>query len=459
MQGSWRNKRMTDDYLVQKKPFNALLVFSLPIIIGNLFQQTYTMADSAIAGRFVGERALAAIGASYSLTNIFICIAIGGGIGASVMISQYFGAKNFVKMKTAIYTALITFLIISILLGAVGFVFSRSIMTVLNTPDDILDMAVVYLDIYFIGLPFLFMYNVLSSIFNALGKSRIPLAFLIFSSLFNILLDWISVTTLQMGIAGVAWATLIAQGISAFLSFLVLMAQLKKTDSHSSAVFAGEELLPMSKIALPSILQQSAVSIGMMLVQSVINGFGSETLAGFSAAMRIESMCVVPMVGIGNALSSYTAQNIGAGRKDRVVQGYHAANGMIIGCAVIICAVLESFHSPMIELFLGKSGTAAALETGNSYLMFMGWFFCLIGFKMAVDGLLRGAGDMKMFTVANLVNLTIRVVLAMALAPRFGIAFVWYAVPIGWFANWAVSFARYRTGKWQSKTVISGPDI
>jgi Na+-driven multidrug efflux pump len=138
----------------------------------------------------------------------------------------------------------------------------------------------------------------------------------------------------------------------------------------------------MSKIALPSILQQSAVSIGMMLVQSVINGFGSETLAGFSAAMRIESMCVVPMVGIGNALSSYTAQNIGAGKKDRVVQGYHAANGMVIGCAVIICAALESFHGPIIELFLGKSGTAAALETGNSYLMFMGWFFCLIGFKM-----------------------------------------------------------------------------
>jgi len=212
----------------------------------------------------------------------------------------------------------------------------------------------------------------------------------------------------------------------------------------------------MSRIALPSILQQSTVSIGMMLVQSVVNGFGSETLAGFSAAMRIESMCIVPMAGIGNALSSYTAQNIGAGRKERVVQGYHAAIGMIIGCAVIICAVLESFHGPIIELFLGKSGTMDALQTGNSYLLFMGWFFCLFGFKMAVDSLLRGAGDMKMFTVANLLNLTIRVVLAMTLAPRFGIAFVWYAVPIGWFANWSVSFARYRTGKWQPKTVING---
>jgi len=447
---------MTDDYLIQKKPLNALLIFSLPIIIGNLFQQTYTMADSAIAGRFVGERALAAIGASYSLTNIFICIAIGGGIGASVIISQYFGAKNFAKMKTAIYTALITFLIISILLGAVGLVFSRNIMALLNTPVDTLNMAVVYLNIYFIGLPFLFMYNILSSIFNALGKSRIPLAFLIFSSLFNILLDWISVTTFQMGIAGVAWATLIAQGISAFLSFLVLIAQLKKIDSHISSIFAKEELLPIAKIAFPSILQQSAVSIGMMLVQSVVNGFGSETLAGFSAAMRIESMCVVPMVGIGNALSSYTAQNIGAGRKERVVQGYHASNEMIIGCAIVICAILESFHRPIIEMFLGKNGTVPALETGNRYLMFMGWFFCLIGFKMAVDGLLRGAGDMIMFTIANLVNLMIRVILAMSLAPRFGIAFVWYAVPIGWFVNWAISFARYRTGKWQIVSPLSG---
>ena len=456
MQSFWSSKRMTDDYLIRKKPFNALLLFSLPIIIGNLFQQTYTMVDSAIAGRFVGERALAAIGASNSLTNIFICIAIGGGIGASVMISRYFGAKNFTRMKTAIHTALIAFLIISILLGAVGLLFSRSIMIVLNTPDDTLDMAVVYLNIYFLGLPFLFMYNVLSSIFNALGKSRIPLAFLIFSSLFNILLDWISVAIFQMGIAGVAWATLIAQGISALLSFAVLKALLEKIGGGSEQAFSKEELLPMSRIALPSILQQSTVSIGMMLVQSVINGFGSETLAGFSAAMRIESMCIVPMAGIGNALSSYTAQNIGAGRKERVVQGYHAATGMIIGCAVIICAVLESFHGPIMELFLGKNGTAAAMRTGNSYLLFMGWFFCLFGFKVTVDGLLRGAGDMKMFTVANLVNLTIRVVLAMTLAPRFGIAFVWFAVPIGWFANWAVSFARYRTGKWQARTVIKG---
>lgn len=446
---------MIDNYLIQKKPFTALLFFSLPMIVGNLFQQIYTMADSAIAGRYVGEQALAAIGASYSLTNIFICIAIGGGIGASVIISQYFGAKNYAKMETSIYTALISFLVISVLLGGFGLLFSRNIMLALNTPEDTLDMAIQYLNIYFIGLPFLFMYNVLSAIFNALGKSKIPLAFLIFSSIFNIVLDWFFVTGFQMGIAGVAWATLLAQGISSLFSFVVLVVQLKRMDNSCHIFFARKDLLPMAKIALPSILQQSVVSIGMMLVQSVVNGFGTEALAGFSAAMRIESMCVVPMTGIGNAVSSFTAQNIGANKKERVVEGYHAANKMVIGCAVVICIMLERFHKPMIEMFLGKEGTTVALSTGNSYLMFMGWFFCLIGFKMTVDGLLRGAGDMKMFTIANLVNLLVRVALAMAFAPILGIAVVWHAVPIGWLANWGISFIRYRTGKWKLKSVIN----
>ena len=196
-----------------------------------------------------------------------------------------------------------------------------------------------------------------------------------------------------------------------------------------------------------------SISIGMMLVQSVVNGFGSEALAGFSAAMRIESICVVPMTGIGNAVSSYTAQNMGARRNDRVILGYHAANKLVAACAVIICVALELFHHPIIRLFLGENGTATAVATGEGFLIFMGWFFCLIGFKMAVDGLLRGAGDMKMFTIANLVNLSIRVILAVTLAPRFGIAWVWYAVPVGWFANWAISYSHYRTGKWKTMRV------
>ena len=440
---------MQNDYLTQKKPLPALFLFALPMMIGNLFQQTYTMADSAIVGRFVGEQALAAVGASYALTNIFICVAIGGGMGASVVVSRYFGAKNYGRMKLAVYTAFLAFLLISAALGGAGLLLGGQIMELLNTPDDVLDMARAYLDIYFLGLPFLFMYNVLSAMFNALGKSRIPLYFLIFSSLFNIALDLVLVVRFGMGVTGVAWATLIAQGISAVLSFFVFMRVIGRLPGARTGLFSRAELGAMTRIALPSILQQSTVSIGMMLVQSVVNSFGSEALAGFSAAMRIESLCVVPMAAIGNAVSSYTAQNIGAGKKERVVAGYRVANGMVVCCGAVICLLLEAFYRPIVGLFLGTDAAAAAYATGEGYLRFMGFFFCLIGFKMAVDGLLRGAGDMTMFTVANLANLFLRVVIAVTCAPRFGIAMVWYAVPVGWLLNWAISYAQYRTGKWK----------
>ena len=441
---------MKNDYLITENPLKALIVFAIPMIIGNLFQQAYTMADSAIVGRLVGEKALAAVGAAYSLTNIFICVAIGGGMGASVIVSQYFGHGNYGKLKKTVYTALVTFLVISVMLGVIGLAFSKNIMIAMNTPVEVLDMSVTYLQIYFLGLPFLFMYNVLSSMFNALGKSRIPLYFLIFSSVFNIVLDWVFVADFALDVAGVAWATLIAQGVSVLGSFTVLRKELKKLEGASDGIFEAEELLPMAKIALPSILQQSTVSIGMMLVQSVVNSFGAESLAGFSAGMRLESICIVPMAAVGNAISSYTAQNIGAGQLKRVSKGYVQANKMVIFFGAVICVILELFPTQFITLFLGADGSQVAIATGYGYLVFMGFFFFMIGFKMAADGVLRGAGDMKLFTIANLVNLSIRVIMAMTLAPRFGIAWVWYAVPIGWTANFVISYLEYRTGKWKT---------
>lgn len=441
---------MKNDYLITENPLKALIVFAIPMIIGNLFQQAYTMADSAIVGRLVGEKALAAVGAAYSLTNIFICVAIGGGMGASVIVSQYFGHGNYGKLKKTVYTALVTFLVISVMLGVIGLAFSKNIMIAMNTPVEVLDMSVTYLQIYFLGLPFLFMYNVLSSMFNALGKSRIPLYFLIFSSVFNIVLDWVFVADFALDVAGVAWATLIAQGVSVLGSFTVLRKELKKLEGTSDGIFEAEELLPMAKIALPSILQQSTVSIGMMLVQSVVNSFGAESLAGFSAGMRIESISIVPMAAVGNAISSYTAQNIGAGQLKRVSKGYVQANKMVIFFGAVICVILELFPTQFITLFLGADGSQVAIATGYGYLVFMGFFFFMIGFKMAADGVLRGAGDMKLFTIANLVNLSIRVIMAMTLAPRLGIAWVWYAVPIGWTANFVISYLEYRTGKWKT---------
>ena len=281
---------MGKEYLIQEKPLKALLVFALPMIIGNLFQQFYTMVDSVVVGRFVGEQALAAVGASYSLTTVFISIAIGGGVGASVITSQYFGAREYGKMKSSVRTALTAFVVLSVVLGGFGLLFSHQIMVWLNTPQAALEQAAKYLRIYFLGLPFLFMYDILSSMFNALGKSRIPLYLLIFSSVFNMILDVILVRSAGMGVAGVAWATLIAQGISAACSFCIFLREMKQYDERGSiGFFDRNEFSNMTKIALPSILQQSTVSIGMMLVQSVVNSFGTEMLAGFSAGMRVET--------------------------------------------------------------------------------------------------------------------------------------------------------------------------
>ena len=438
-----------NNYLTEKNPFYALLVFAIPIIIGNMFQQFYTLVDSAVVGRYVSITALAAVGASTSLTNIFIFVASGGGMGASVIVSRYFGAKEYKKMKSAIYTAMISFLILSTLLAVLGLIFGKSIMILLKTPDDALDLAVEYLNIYFFGLPLLFMYNIISSMFNALGKSKIPLVFLIFSSLLNIALDFYMVVELGKGIAGVAWATFIAQGLSAFLSFVVFMFEMRRFDETADKIFDINELFTMTKVALPSILQQSTVSIGLMLVQSVVNSFGSEVLAGFTASMRVESLVIVPFIAIGNALSSYTAQNLGAGKDERVTKGFRTALCMVAAFAVIICVFLEICKEPIVELFLGDELTPDALETGVGYMSFMGWFYGLIGLKMAMDGVLRGAGDMIMFTVANLANLGLRVVLATILAPLYGVAFVWYAVPVGWLLNFSLAFAQYKTGRWR----------
>ncbi len=437
-------------------PAGTLFVFALPMILGNLFQQFYNMADSMIVGRYVGEEALAAVGASYSLTTVFIMIAIGGGMGASVITSQYLGAGEYRKMKTSISTALVSFLALALFLACGGFLGNRGILTALKTPENILDSAVLYLRIYFYGLPFLFMYNVLSSMFNALGKSRIPLFLLIFSSVLNVALDLYMVRVLSLGVAGVAIATVIAQGLSAVISFGILLLHLRRYDGgEEKAVFYDWEMLARgTKIAVPSIVQQSIVSIGMLLVQSVVNGFGSSVLAGYSAGMRIESICIVPMIATGNAVSTFTAQNIGAGQPERVKKGYRAGLCMAAAFAVLICVILQIFYGDIVRAFLKEDAGPAAYATGSAYLKFISWFFLFIGLKASTDGVLRGAGDVNVYMAANLLNLAIRVLFANLMAPVVGIQAVWWAVPMGWAANFLVSYIWYRTGRWSRKRVI-----
>ncbi len=469
--------------MLTDKPGRSLFFFALPMILGNLFQQFYTTVDSIIVGQFVGEDALAAVGASYSLTTVFIMIAIGGGIGASVITSQYLGAGLYRRMKTSVSTALITFLVLSLVLSVIGLLGNRAILIGLNTPGNILSDAVLYLEIYFLGLPFLFMYNILSSIFNALGNSRTPLYLLIFSSVLNIGMDLVMVQIFHLGVAGVAIATVIAQGLSSVISFCLLLRLLgtyrdetntktanagegkaeadvtearkaEETDAGKRKLYDFAMLGNMIKVAIPSMVQQSIVSIGMLLVQSVVNGFGSSVLAGYTAGMRIESICIVPMIATGNAVSTFTAQNLGAGQPERVRKGYVAGVRMVASFAVLICLILTAFHGPIINAFLEEGSDAAAFATGNDYLTFIAFFFVCIGMKAITDGVLRGAGDVVVFTLANLINRGIRVSFAFGFAGVIGVEAVWFAVPMGWTTNFVISFIRYLSGKWSQKKLI-----
>ncbi len=438
-------------------PGRALLLFALPMILGNLFQQFYNIVDSVVVGKFVSEEALASVGASYAITNVFIAVAIGGGIGSSVIISQFLGAEKLTEMKTAISTTLINFLVLSAALGLFGFAANDAILHLLRVPANVFDDASLYLRIYFVGLPFLFMYNVQASIFNSLGDSRTPLYLLIFSSLLNIFLDLLFVIRYHRGVEGVATATLIAQGISAVLSFFLL---LRKTRSYPHEpgrfrLYDGKMMVSMTRVAIPSILQQSIVHMGILLVQSVVNTFGSAVMAGYSAGTRIESISIVPMLAIGNAMSTYTAQNMGAGNVKRVKVGYRFCYGALAFFAVLLCVTIQVFGHSFVMAFMDADASRLAVETGLAYSSFISFFFIFIGLKSTTDGLLRGAGDVAAFTVANLANLTIRVFVANYFAPRYGVQFVWYAVPIGWFVNYAVSFSWYLTGRWSRIRLVS----
>ena len=444
--------------MITDHPGKALFFFALPLILGNLFQQFYTTVDSIIVGQFVGEDALAAVGASYALTTVFIMIAIGGGIGASVITSQYLGAGRYGQMKTSASTALLSFLGLSILLSLFGLLGNRMILQALNTPENILSDAVLYLNIYFVGLPFLFMYNILASLFNSLGNSRTPLFLLIFSSLLNIVLDFVMVKSFGLGVAGVAIATVLAQGISAVISFCLLVRQLRayadEENPPKRARFDSSMLKNMVRVAIPSMLQQSIVSIGMLLVQSVVNGFGSSVMAGYTAGTRIESICIVPMIATGNAVSTFTAQNLGADRPERVRKGYLSGMGIVASFAVLICLILTFFHRSIMDAFLEGDSGQQAFQTGSAYLSFIAFFFVFIGLKAITDGVLRGAGDVVVFTLANLANLSIRVSFAFGLAGIIGVQAVWMAVPLGWSTNYVISLIRYLSGKWSKKRLI-----
>ena len=419
--------------LTQGKTGKVLLKFTLPLFISVVFQQFYSIADSLIAGRFAGEDALAAVGASYPITNLFNAVAFGCNIGIGIVISQCFGARDYKKVKTAVSTALISGTVLGGILTALGVLFTPQLLRVVNTPQNIFDDSAAYLAIYTGGFVFLFIYNVANGIFTSIGDSKTSLYFLIFSSVTNVILDYIAVRFLNMGVRGVAWATFIAQGVACILSAITLIGHIKKlkTDGKGT-IFSVSLLRKFVAFSVPSVLQQSFVSVGNVFIQRLINGFGSSVVAGFSAAMKLNTFTINGLYTFGNGVSAFTGQNVGAGKYDRIKEGMRYGSIMSIATGCVFAAVYLGFNDTLIKMFMEGDGSLGAVVSGSAFLKTVAPFYCFIGLKLVGDGILRGIGAMKLFMVATFTDLIARVVLAYAFAPVWGYQGIWYSWPIGW---------------------------
>lgn len=439
------------------QPARQLIRFAIPMVLGNLFQQLYNIADTMIVGNFVSADALAAVGASASITFLFIAIATGAGIGSSVIISQYFGANQLGKMKTAISTILITMLVIGAGVTAIGLTLHGFILRAMNTPEVIFSDSAVYLSIYFMGIIFLFLFNTFNAIFNALGRSKIPLGFLILASFVNIGLDLLFVIHFDMGVAGVAIATLIAQGLSAVLSFFTLIYHLKKLKIKEEFSYFNFSILKnIGIIAIPSVIQQSIVSVGIVLVQALVNRYGPTVMAGYAAASKIDNIAIMPMVNIGSAMSTFTAQHIGAKKIERISKGLQGAIGMVWAFGLFIALALFLFGEQFIGLFVDSTMDYDVIQVGVEYLRVVSIFYVLMGTMNNFNGVLRGAGDMKIFMISTLCNLASRVTLAYVLASfsPMGYHSIWWSIPIGWGIGMVIAIARYRSGVWKAIKVL-----
>lgn len=431
------------------KPETVLWRFCLPLFGSIIFQQLYNIADSLVAGKFIGENALAAVGNSYEITLIFIAFAFGCNIGCSVIVAQLFGAKRYKDMKTAVYTTLIASGILCAVLMVFGAVCCGGLLRLIHTPGEIWADSRLYLDIYILGLPFLFFYNIATGIFSALGDSKTPFIFLAASSTANILADIWFVAGFSMGVAGVAWATFICQGISCALAMAVVLKRLAGIQAEGkAAVFSAAMLRKIAVIAVPSILQQSFISVGNIIIQSVINDCGVGVTAGYSAAVKLNNLVITSFTTLGNGMSNYTAQNIGAGIWPRVKEGFRAGVKMIwILCVPVVILYLTG--TELLVRFFINEPSEMALSSGMQFLYIVSPFYFVVSVKLVADGILRGAGAMRQFMIATFTDLLLRVALAKILVGSLGYIGIWCAWPIGWSIAMVLSVVFYRRGCWK----------
>ncbi|MDU4974100.1 MAG: MATE family efflux transporter [Hungatella hathewayi] len=430
--------------LTQESERKTILYFSLPILVGNLFQQLYNVADSVIVGNFLGKESLAAVGFSYQINFLLIALSTGISLGASVLVSRYFGAGDMRQVKKVADTGFLFSAVLSLLIAVTGVCFSYRILVLFRVPGDLLGIANTYLKIIFIGVVPTFAYNSLTNILRGVGDSKTPTYILIAATLINIVLDIFFITALKWGVAGAAAATVTAQTFS----FITCMAYMRRRYPELfirlwDLQFDRRELRKSLVIGTPAMLQQVFVSVGFMSIQFLINGFGTDCMAAYAAASKVDSFAEMPALNLGQAMTNFTAQNYGAGRTDRVIRGGKSALAMGVGISVLISVVICLFPSAFISLFNRDPGV---VEIGNGYLRTVSVFYLIFAAMQILNGLLLGYGKALVPMIASIGSLCLLQVPTAILLSGTGLAYrgIWIAAPVGWAGGLLIRFLYFR---------------
>ncbi len=439
--------------LTTGKERKLILQFAAPMLLGNVFQQMYNIVDSIIIGNYIGKEALAAVGASFPIIFALISMVIGFATGATIIIAQYFGAKKLEMVKRTIDTLYIVLFFASIVVSALGIFFSDDIFRLIQLPDDVLPEASLYMRIYIAGMVFFFGFNGTAAILRGLGDSKTPLYFLVISTITNVIFDLLFVVVFKWGIAGVAIATILSQGGA----FLTAIFYLNRTHavvrfSLSRLNFDRAIFRQSLRIGLPSGFQQTFVSLGLIAIVWIVNLFGTDVIAAFSIAMRIDSLAAMAAMNFAAALATFVGQNLGANKPERVRSGLIATFWMTSIISVVITVMALLFSTHLMGIFTNDQNV---IRIGANYLVIVSSFYILFSTMFVLNGVMRGAGDTLIPMFITLIALWfVRIPLSYFLSQKMGESGIWWAIPIGWFLGMLLSWFYYLKGRWKTKGVV-----
>lgn len=430
----------------------SILLFTLPMLIGALFQQLYNTADSIIVGQFIGKEAMAAVSGANPIMFLLTSLLTGITLGFSILVSQYYGSKNMVKVKNTIDTTYIFVFISSIIITFLGIALCEPILKLMNTPEDILYSSKIYLIIIFAGTIFSAGYNSVSAILRGLGDSKNPLYFLIIATILNIILDIVFIIYLKMDIAGAALATVIAQGVSFIFSIIYLNKKHKLFNIKFKGMKFNNGIFNKGlKLGIPSAIQQMLFSFGNIALQSLVNSYGSSAMAAFGAGLRIESFISLPIINLGAAISTFVAQNKGAKKFDRIKNGLKYSIYMSIVMAITVAILFSLFAKELIMMFNSDS---EVLQIGSRYLNTIGPFFIFICISFMLTSAIKGAGNAVFPLISSIISLWLaRLPGAYFFSNLLGVDGIWIGIPVGWIIGFIITVIYYKKANW-SKEII-----